>query len=126
MRTKKMMNFTKPAMLVIISNVTCAVVAAPLTPVLDGYGYELYEDVIIDTENNIITIDSNMQNCQQMNGDPPLDLNLYALFNNNQFIGLKYFNYNTTTDTIFFTSESVDLICDNGVYVDTIYKGTFE
>ena len=46
---------------------------AGVTPVLDGHAFELYDNVIIDTVNNVITINSNMQNCQQPNGNPPLD-----------------------------------------------------
>lgn len=97
-----------------------------ITPVLDGYAYELYDDIIIDTNNHIINIDSNMVNCEQPNGDPPLDTVLYALYNTSQFIGIRQFTYNTNIQTVFFTSETGNLLCDNGVYVDTIYAGSFE
>jgi len=119
-----MINQTVPALLVIFGS--SSLTAAPLTPVLDGYAYELSADVIIDINNHVITIESNMQNCQQTGGEPPIDTALYALFSNNQFIGLQQITYNTMTDTLFFSSETSDLTCDNGVYVDTIYAGDFE
>lgn len=125
MRTMKK---TKQAKVIVLalSTITALPAVADITPVLDGYAYELYDDVIIDTENNIITIDSNLQNCQQPNGDPPLDTTLYALYSNSEFIGLSQFVYKTSTDTLFFTSETSNLVCSNGVYVDTIYGGGFE
>ncbi len=109
-----------------LTTFTALQTTADITPVLDGYAYELYGDVAIDTENNVITIDSNMQNCQQPNGDPPLDTTIYALYNNSEFIGLSQFVYKTSSDTLFFTSETSNLVCSNGVYVDTIYAGGFE
>lgn len=100
-----------------------------VTPVLDGYAFELFDDVIIDTENNIITINSDLTNCLQPNGAAPLETAFLALYNINdadQFIGLNHISYNTFTGTLYFTSETGNLICDNGVFVDTIFAGGFE
>ena len=116
----------KLAVLAPLSFTLIPCVAGSVTPVLDGYAYELSSDVIIDLEDQIITIDSNMENCEQPNGDPPIDTSLYALNNNSEFIGILQFSYNTTTGTMFFTSETGNLVCANGVYVDTLFANGFE
>ena len=119
---------SKAALTVLIASSFMAAKSAPVTPVLDGYAYELNSDVVIDTQNNIISIDSNMVNCLQPNNNPPLENTLYALHDvnsPNQFIGLNQITYNTSSGRLFFTSETSNLLCTNGVYVDTIFADDF-
>ncbi|MGJ8663052.1 MAG: hypothetical protein ACSHWU_05340 [Marinicella sp.] len=97
------------------------------TPILDGYAYQLFNDIEIDIENQVIIVNSDMRNCEQPNGEAPLDTEPFALrSSNNQFIGLSHFAYNITHNNIYFTSETNNLLCDNGVYVDTLFYGSFE
>ncbi|MCB1582433.1 MAG: hypothetical protein R3E90_00865 [Marinicella sp.] len=113
---------------VMFVTLTSSVYAGSVAPILDGYAFELYSNVTIDINNHIITIDSNMQNCEQPNGSPPLEDNLYALHDSNypnQFIGLSQITYNTSSGRLFFTSETSDLFCINGKYVDTIFANDF-
>lgn len=129
MRTMKKFS---PANLAIFALSACAFspsYAEPVTPILDGYAYELYDDIIIDTLNQIININSNMIGCQRPQGTPPLETSLLALHNVNdlnQYIGLDQIVFNTVSGKLFFTSETSNLTCLNGVYVDTIYLGDFE
>lgn len=96
------------------------------TPILDQYAYTLSGDVMIDLTNQNIIIESDMVNCQQENGQPPIDTTAYALYTNNQFIGLVDFKYDTYHNKINFYSETNDLICDNGVFVDVLFTTSFE
>ncbi len=96
------------------------------TPILDRYAYTLTGDVMIDLANQNIIIQSDMFNCQQENGDPPIDTTPFALFTNNQFIGLVDFRYDTYHNRIYFNSETNGLICDNGVFVDVLFATGFE
>lgn len=105
---------------------TSPLLAATTTPVLDGYAYQLFSDIEIDTSNQIISIESNMLNCEQPNGDPPADTEPYALSTNNQFIGLSRFVYNVDNNHIYFTSETNNIVCDNGVFIEIIFTGSFE
>ena len=88
--------------------------ALAVTPVLDGYAYQLNSNISIDLKNQIISFDSDMLNCQQPNGDPPLDTVNFAANTNGQFIGVTQFYYIIAHGNFYFTSETVDLLCDNG------------
>jgi len=101
-------------------------VSYAVTPVLDGFAYELNSNITIDTQNHNIIFDSNMLNCQQLNGDPPLDTQLFAISTNSQFIGVTSFYYSIDHGNYYFNSETGDILCDNGVYVDTIFSNDFE
>lgn len=94
--------------------------------VLDGYAYILTDEVLIDSDNLIIDIQSSMTQCEQANGDLPLDTAPLALHVNSQFIGLLRFEYSIIQGKLYFDSETGDLICDNGFYVDTIHTDSFE
>ena len=100
--------------------------ASAITPVLDGYAYQLNSDVTIDLVNHNFIFDSNMLNCEQPNNDPPLDTALFAIITNNQFIGINQFTYSISQERLYFSSETADLICDNGIYVDTFFMDGFE
>ena len=100
--------------------------ASAITPVLDGYAYQVNSDVTIDLENHNIIFESNMLNCFQPNNNRPLDTVLFAIITNNQFIGINHFTYNTNQDRIYFTSETSNLTCENGTFVDTLFYGDFE
>ena len=97
-----------------------------ITPVLDGYAYELYDDITIDTTNKIIILNTNMSACEQPNMDDPVDTTVYALDNGTQYIGLSRTTYNIASQRVYFSSETSNLYCTDGVYVDTIYEGDFE
>ena len=96
------------------------------TAILDQHAYTMTGDMIIDLSSQNIIVFSNMLNCQQENGDPPIDTQAYALFTNNQFIGLNRFKYDVDQNTMVFISETNDLVCDNGVFVDVLHVTGFE
>lgn len=100
--------------------------AQQIIPAMDNYAYQFNSDVVIDFDNKIINFNSDMINCLQQNGQPPLDNSVYALTTNAQIIGLKKMVYNVDQGVIYFTSETADLICTNGVFIDLIYNNGFE
>ena len=100
--------------------------ASDITPVLDGYAYHLNGDINIDLSNRLITFNTNMGECRQPNGDPPLDTEPYALATNGQFIGLQAFNYHFSHRNIYFSSETLNLVCPGGWYVDTLFGHGFD
>ena len=97
-----------------------------VTPVLDRHAYLLSSNVNIDLENKIISFSSNISGCQQADGSPPIDTSDYAVFTNNQFIGLNRFFYNTRSDRLWMISETDDLTCINGVFIDPVFNSGFD
>ncbi|WP_223787434.1 hypothetical protein [Marinicella meishanensis] len=97
-----------------------------LTPVLDGHAYQLNGDVMIDFANQIIHFNSDMTECLQANGQPPLDTLDWAAATNLQFIGLQRFSFNTSHNNLYLSSETADVLCDNAVYVDTLFANGFD
>ncbi len=112
--------------LLTMNGMMCPAKAQNPTPILDQYAYTLSGDVMIDLTNQNIIIESDMFNCQQENGDPPIDTTPFALFANNQFIGLINFRFDTYHNRIYFNSETNDLVCDNGIFVDVLFATGFE
>ena len=100
--------------------------AQNLTPELDQFAYTMTGDVNIFLDSQIITFTSNMTNCQQANGNPPIDTGPTALVTNAQFIGITAFRYNLKNRKVQFNSETRDLICDNGVFVEVLFTDDFE
>jgi len=96
------------------------------TPVLDGHAYQLTGDVTIDFSHQMIHFDSDMIACSRANGEPPLDTQEWALATNTQFIGLSRFSFNTTHNNLYLSSETVDVLCEHAVYVDTLFATGFE
>ncbi len=129
MRIMSNLNLSKPCLLGLLVCTITPVMAQTVTPVLDGYAYQFNSNVVIDFNNQIINFNSNMLNCLQQNGQPPVDTSVFALTTNKQVIGLNQMIYNINhlrQGTIYFTSETGDLICNNGIFVDTIYIDGFE
>jgi hypothetical protein len=100
--------------------------AHAVTPLLDRQAYLLSGHINIDLTNQIVSFTSNMSQCRQANGDPPLDSQLLALHTNKQFIGLHSLRYDTISNQLQMTSETLDLKCNNAVFVDDIYQNDFE
>ncbi len=96
------------------------------TPHLDKHSYALTGDAFINLTNKVIIVQSNMTNCQQANGDLPLDTNPAAMYTNSQFVGLSEIKYNLFSNIITFNSETNDVVCDNGVFVETLFSTAFE
>ncbi|TDR20429.1 hypothetical protein C8D91_1401 [Marinicella litoralis] len=123
------MNNFKPPKTHLLGLVVCATAINPaqaVTPVLDGYAYIINSTVVIDFDNQIINFDSNMNNCQQANGQPPIDTSVIALTSNQEIIGLNSMTYNVKQGVIYFFSETSDIICSNGIYVDTLFEEGFD
>jgi hypothetical protein len=97
-----------------------------VTPVLDRYAYLLSSNVSIDLDNKIISFSSNMSGCQQADGSPPTDTSDYAVFTNNQFIGLQRMSFNTRTNRLWMISETNDLTCANGLFIDPLFDNGFD
>ena len=112
--------------LIALSLTTKTTQAQNLTPHLDQYSYLLNGHVSIDLSNQIVSFASNMTNCQQANGNPPLDTGPTAVFTNGQFIGIKKMRYDIYDRTVGFISETGDLSCDNGVFVEVLFAEDFQ
>jgi len=128
MRTMSHFKIPKPRLLGLL---VCTLIpgiapAQQLILALDKYAYQFDSDVIIDFNNEIIDFDSNMINCLQPNAQAPLDTSVFALSTNLQIIGLKKVIYNVEQGVIYFTSETADLVCTNGIFIDLIYNNGFE
>ncbi|MFC3192801.1 hypothetical protein ACFODZ_00980 [Marinicella sediminis] len=119
-------NFSKSKSLVFLVSAFAWSSGQAVTPVIDRYAYLLSSDVTIDLTNKIISFSSNINNCQQAGGSPPTDTSEFAVFTNNQFIGLSYFRYDTRKKQLWMISESNDLICENGLFINDIFDNGFE
>ncbi len=98
-----------------------------LDVILDGYAYEVNSDITFDVDQQIINIDqSNMTNCQRPGGFLPLDDVNISLQTNSQSIGITNNQYFFAENLYVLTSQTSDVICDNGVYVDDIFVNGFE
>lgn len=119
-------NNTKTRSLVFLVSAFAWSGSQAVTPVLDRHAYQLTSDISIDLVNKIISFNSNMLNCEQANGSPPLDTADFALHSNSQFIGLNNFSYRTKTNQLWMTSETNDVLCTNGQFIDEVFSGDFE
>ncbi len=98
-----------------------------LDVILDGYAYEISSDISFDLQQQIIHIDqSNMTNCLRPGGFLPLDNANTSLQTNGQSIGITYNRYFVTDNIYLVTSQTSNVICDNGVYVDDLFVNGFE
>ena len=95
--------------------------------ILDGYVYSVNSNVNINTNQLTIFIaDTELENCLRPNGLAPLNNSNMSLIANNQDIGVEQFHYFVASKLLFLTSESSNLVCDNGVFVDQIFVQGFE
>lgn len=96
--------------------------------VMDGYAYPIISDVVFNIDNRTITIaESETYNCLQFNQSLPLNSGTnFTLLTNNQSIGISNTKYSVDSNLLFFTSETNNLICDDGIDVDTIFTQGFE
>lgn len=98
-----------------------------LDVVLDGYAYEVSSDISFDLEQQIIHINqSNMTNCLRPGGFLPLDDVNTSLQTNGQSIGITFNRYYVTENIYLVTSQTSNVVCDNGVYVDEIFSDSLE
>lgn len=99
----------------------------PLELILDGYAYEVFSDVLIDLPNKTFTIaDSEATNCLQPIGAIPLNTpGTFTLETNNQDIGIERNRLVVAANLLYLTSETSNLLCDNGVFVDQIFEQSF-
>ncbi len=100
--------------------------AENLIVILDNYAYQPSSDLTLDLSHKIFSMNSNMIDCHRLWGGPPLDTNDYALHTNSQFIGLDQFKFNVPQNIVVLKSETGDLICTNGIFVDPIFQSGFE
>ena len=98
-----------------------------LEVVLDGYAYAVNSDVTISLNQQFIFIaQSDLINCLRPDDLIPLNNADLTLITNNQGIGLEQFRYAVESRLLFLTSETNDLACDNGLFVDSIFSHGFE
>ncbi len=98
-----------------------------LEVVLDGYAYVINSDVAINLSQQIIYIaESDLENCLRPNDLIPLNNVDLTLITNNQGIGINQTRYAVESRLLFLTSESINLVCDNGVFIDQIFVQGFE
>ncbi|MCX7552708.1 hypothetical protein OS175_02355 [Marinicella sp. S1101] len=100
----------------------------PLELILDGYAYEVFSDVLIDLPNKTFTIaDSAASNCLQPSGSTPLNTpGNFTLETNNQDIGIERNRLVVAANLLYLTSETSNLLCDDGVFVDQIFVQSFD
>ncbi len=95
--------------------------------ILDGYAYTVNSDVAINLgQQTVIGVETNSVNCAQANGSMPLNNATMTLVTNNQNIGLDRFQYFISDRLLFMTSETSNVVCDNGLFVDTVFAQGFE
>lgn len=95
--------------------------------ILDGHAYSVNSNVNININQQTIFIaESDLFNCMRPNGLPPLNNASMTLIANNQDIGIEQFRYYVEAQLLFLTSETSNLVCDNGVFVDQIFVQGFE
>lgn len=95
--------------------------------VLDGYAYTVNSDVAINLgQGTIIIPDSSLENCERPNALIPLNTAYLTLITNNQDIGIDQFKYSVQSRLMFLTSETSNVVCDNGLFVDQIFGQGFE
>ncbi len=97
-----------------------------LIAILDGYAYLVTSDVMINLGQQSINFASDIENCLRPDNQPPLNNATLTLLTNNQNIGLDQFRYQIEERLLFLTSETSNLVCDNGVFVDQIFTNGFE
>jgi|GEM_PF-3954861 len=111
----------------LISFNTASFAMDDLEVILDGYAYQVNSDVIISLPQQFIFIaNSEMENCMLPNGLPPSDTAGLSLITNNQGIGIKRFRYAVESRLLFLTSETSNVVCDNGLFIDQIFFDGFE
>jgi hypothetical protein len=95
--------------------------------ILDGFAYAIFSDISIDLEQKtIMIIDSEIENCLRSTGSLPLNTANLTLMTNNQDIGIEQFRYLVDSRLLYLSSETSDIVCDNGVFVDHIFYQGFE
>ncbi len=97
-----------------------------LEMVLDGYAYALNSDVTIDFDQQLISVESELENCLQNNNQAPLTNSNWTLISNNEVIGIEQFRYHIESQLLFLTSETSNVVCDNGLFIDQIFVHGFE
>ena len=95
--------------------------------ILDGHAYTVNSNVNININQQTIFIaESDLFNCLRPDNLPPLNNASMTLIANNQDIGIEQFRYFVEGRLLFLTSETSNLICDNGAFVDQIFVQGFE
>ena len=95
--------------------------------VLDGYAYAVSSDIAISLGQQTINIpDSDLENCLRPGNLIPLNNADLSLITNNQAIGISRFKYFVFGRLVFLTSETSNVVCDNGIFVDQIFVQSFE
>ncbi|WP_154222704.1 hypothetical protein [Marinicella rhabdoformis] len=96
--------------------------------VLDDVAYLIYEDINIDFSNQeVLALNNDINNCTQFNSDPPFNTGLFTLVTDTQEIGLiGDVSYDLGRKAIILTSQTGDLICDGAFEFDRIYFGDFD
>jgi len=97
-----------------------------LEVILDGYAYAVNSDVSINLEPQTIVVDSELENCLRPNGQLPLNNASWTLTTNNQEIGIEHFRYAIESRLLFLSSETSNVVCDNGIFIDQIFVHGFE
>jgi len=98
-----------------------------LEVILDGYAYTVYSNVTISLNLQFIFIaDSDLVNCLRPNGLIPLNNADTTLITNNQGIGINKIRYAVESRLLFLTSETSNVVCENGLFVDQIFVQGFE
>ena len=95
--------------------------------ILDGHAYSVNSNINININQQTIFIaESDLFNCLRPDSLPPLNNASMTLIANNQDIGIEQFRYYVEAQLLFLTSETSNLVCDNGVFVDQIFVQGFE
>lgn len=95
--------------------------------ILDGYAYAINSNLSINLGQQTITIpDSDLENCMRTGGLLPLNNAYFTLLTNNQAIGIDQFKYFVESRLLYLTSETSNVVCDNGIFVDQIFDQGFE
>ncbi len=95
--------------------------------ILDGHAYGVNSNVTSNLANKTITVtDSEATNCLRPGNLTPLNnAGNFTLLTNNQAIGIVQSRYWVKNKLLFLTSETSNLICNNGIFVDRIFKEGF-
>lgn len=96
--------------------------------ILDGYAYQVNSDIVYNINNNTLSIaESDATDCMRPGDLLPLNsAGSMTLLTNSQSIGISRTRYLVEGNLLFLTSETSNLICNNGVFIDQIFVDDFD
>lgn len=122
----RMRNLIQPALLVLGACALTSVCAANINFVLDGHKYDTPGDIIYRTDNQKIK-NSLMTNCTT-GGIPVPNIQVGTTLKtgDNIHIALNAVNYSLSQGRFYLTSVFGNVICQDGVYEDSLFTAGFE